>query len=148
MSDALRVVLDTNVVLSLWHYGHPQMLALRARLDARDAVLLTRADCLAELARVLTFADFALAPARQSALLDDYRARCVVRAAATPAETLAAAALPRCRDPADQMFLELAHAADAHLLLTRDKRLLAMHGRPPWRDRTAIVTPERWWKSG
>jgi putative PIN family toxin of toxin-antitoxin system len=132
------VVLDTNVVLALWHYRHPDLLALRAWLDARGAVLATRADCLDELRRVVGFTRFGMSPDRQRALLDDYRARC---------EELVAPGVPmalaRCRDPDDQRFVELAAQAGAHLLLTRDKRLLSMNGRIA----TRVVTPDRLLKS-
>ncbi len=137
----LRVVLDTNVVLALWHYRHPRLLELRAWLDARGAVLLTRAGLLDELAHVLRLPAFGLAPVQREAVLADYRARCV--AAPEAAGPDAVDALPRCRDPDDQPFLTLAWEAEAHLLLTRDKRVLAMAGRSPWSGRTQIVTPER-----
>ena len=139
----LRVVLDTNVVLALWHYRHPRLLGLRAWLDGRGAALLTRAGPLDELARVLRLPDFALSPARREALLADYRARATCVAEPDAATRAAAEALPRCRDGDDQPFLALAWEADAQLLLTRDQRVLAMAARPPWRGRTQIVTPER-----
>lgn len=139
----LRVVLDTNVVLALWHYRHPRLLGLRAWLDGRRAALLTRAGLLDELARVLRLPDFALALAQREALLADYRARATCVAEPDAATRDAAVALPRCRDADDQPFLALAWEAEAQLLLTRDKRVLAMAARAPWRGRTQIVTPER-----
>jgi uncharacterized protein len=140
---ALRVALDTNVVLALWHYQHPRLRALRAWLDARGAVLLTRADCLDELRRVLSLADFRVDPAAQAALLADYRARCLVLGD-PDAEALAArAALPRCNDPEDQRFVELVVEGGAALLLTRDRQLLAMDRRLPGRAGPRVVTPER-----
>jgi hypothetical protein len=48
--------------------------------------------------------------------------------------------LPRCRDPDDQKFLELARACRADLLLTRDRALLELARRTPFR----IVTPRAW----
>jgi putative PIN family toxin of toxin-antitoxin system len=140
---APRVVLDTNVVMSLWHYRHPRMMALREWMERRRAVLLTREECLDELERVLGLKDFDLAPALRAELLVDYRSRCLVCAAPTREQTEAARALPQCRDRDDQMFLRLAWETGAHLLLTRDKRLLAMNRYAPWADRTAIITPER-----
>ena len=139
----LRVVLDTNVAMSFWHSGHPRMLRLLAWMEGRGAALLTRAQCLDELAHTLACADFARAPARRGALLVDHRARTVAFAEPDLAELAAALALPRCRDRDDQKFLALAWAADAHLLLIRDQRVLAVAGRAPWAGRTAIVTPER-----
>lgn len=136
-ADDLRVVLDTNVVLSLWHFAHPQMLALREWLAERRATLLTRADCLAELDRVLALPRFRIAPERRAEIAADYRARTTV------VEARSDAALPRCTDPEDQRFLEVAWEGGAHLLLTRDKPLLSMATRAPWVGRTQIVPPER-----
>lgn len=135
LPDSPRVVLDTNVVLAFWHYRHPRLLTLRAWLDERDARLFTRPDCLDELRRVLALPGFGLDAAAQDALLDGYRARCDTRDDWPGAPS----SLPRCRDPEDQRFVELASQCDAHLLLTRDKRLLAMDGRIPAR----VVSPER-----
>ena len=140
---ALRVVLDTNVVMSFWHFRHPRMTGLLAWMEGRRAALLTRAASLDELAHVLAYADFLIAPARQVELLADYRARSLAFDEPTPTQREAARALPQCKDRDDQKFLELAWEAGAHLLLTRDKLLLAMAGRPPWREHTQIITPER-----
>lgn len=134
--EALRVVLDTNVVLALWHYRHPRLLALRHWLDARGVQLFTRPDCLDELRRVLGFTCFGIDPARQEAVFADYRARCRVLDGAFDAGT---SLLPRCKDPDDQRFVELAWQCEAHLVLTRDKLLLALDGRVAG----CVVTPER-----
>ncbi len=139
----LRVVLDTNVVLSFWHFRHPRMLGLLAWLERRRAALLTRADCLDELTRVLAFSDFGIASERRAEIVADYRARTEL----LDGPGVASSTLPRCKDRDDQRFLELAWEGGAHLLLTRDKLLLAMAGVAPWRDRTLIVTPERWLKT-
>lgn len=48
-----------------------------------------------------------------------------------------------CRDPDDQKFIDLAVAARARWLVSRDKALLALAKRARLRD-LAIVTPERW----
>jgi predicted nucleic acid-binding protein len=42
-----------------------------------------------------------------------------------------------CRDPKDNMLLELALSGSADLILTRDRDLLALH---PWRG-IAILAP-------
>jgi putative PIN family toxin of toxin-antitoxin system len=47
-----------------------------------------------------------------------------------------------CRDPKDDKFLELALNGRAHLIITGDAGLLALH---PWRE-IAIVTPARYLK--
>jgi putative PIN family toxin of toxin-antitoxin system len=48
-----------------------------------------------------------------------------------------------CRDPDDQKFIDLALAADARWLISRDKAVLALAKRARARG-LAIVTPERW----
>jgi len=47
-----------------------------------------------------------------------------------------------CRDPKDDKFVELALNGRAHLIITGDAGLLALH---PWRE-IAIVTPARYLK--
>ena len=39
---------------------------------------------------------------------------------------------PRCNDQKDQMFIDLAYASDAEILLTRDTKLLTMNGQTPF----------------
>jgi predicted nucleic acid-binding protein len=48
----------------------------------------------------------------------------IVRNQEYPNDSIASVVLPRCRDKADQMFLELASYARAQLLITHDKKLL------------------------
>ncbi len=48
-----------------------------------------------------------------------------------------------CRDPDDQKFIDLALAAQARWLVSRDKAVLALAKRAKLRG-LAIVTPERW----
>lgn len=139
----LRVVLDTNVVMAFWHFCDPKLMSLLAWLESRQAVLLTRQNCLQELQRVLAYVQFGIAPAEQARILADYALRTECLADADEAQLLAAQALPKCRDKDDQKFIELAWDGEAHLLLTRDKLLLGMARRAPLRDRTNILTPER-----
>ena len=89
---------------------------------------------LAEFDRVLRYPELRLDDAGAVAASALYRERCIVLAADAPDEPR----LPRCADPDDQMFLRLAHAAEAHWLLTRDKKLLAVRGTTRFR----IAAPE------
>ncbi|MBQ7627172.1 MAG: PIN domain-containing protein [Rhodocyclaceae bacterium] len=118
---ALRLVLDTNVVLALWHFRDPALRALATLLAQPSARLFTREDALAELADVLARARFALAPDEQTALLARYRARCEI----LPVRTPTAPPLPRVRDADDQKFLEIARDARATHLVSRDRAVLA-----------------------
>lgn len=91
-------------------------------------------ETLDELRRVLAYPEFRLDAAAQAGLLARYRA--LSRLTDTPACNLN---LPRCSDPDDQMFLELAAAVAADFLVSKDKALLKLKGRigPGFR----IVTP-------
>ena len=50
---------------------------------------------------------------------------------------------PRCSDPDDQIFIDLAIAQGAQLLLTRDRALLKL-ARKAQRHGVWVATPERW----
>lgn len=120
-----RLVLDTNVCLDLFVFADPRVAALDTALRTGAVVAVTRADCREEWRRVLGY--------RLPGLDDDARAR---HAAAFDAriECLgepapAGVRLPRCKDPDDQKFLELALQAGASALVTRDDHLLALAGR-------------------
>jgi len=52
--------------------------------------------------------------------------------------------LPRCRDPDDQKFLELAQACGAQWLLSRDRELLKLARRTRRGHGFDILTPQAW----
>lgn len=139
----LRLVLDTNVVMALWHFRDPVLAPLRAAIARGEAALFTRLECLDELRRVLAYVQFAIPAAQAETLLRDYARRVSLLAEPDEAQRAALAALPRCRDADDQKFLEAAWLADAAALLSRDKLVLALGKRPPVRARLAVLTPER-----
>lgn len=87
--------------------------------------------CAAELERVLGYAlgRWSLTAERQAACAAASR-----RLARTvPHEGRVPAALPRCADPDDQKFLELAAACGADALVTKDDALLRLRARLPFR---------------
>ena len=135
----IPVVLDTNTVMALWFFEDPALAPLRAWVAGGRAALLSRDDALEELRRVLAYQQFGCPPARQQALLDDYRGR-LTRVRADPS----LGELPRCRDQDDQKFLEIARDGAARWLLTRDKALLRLNRHRLLRDRFSVLTPERW----
>ncbi|MCC7015597.1 MAG: putative toxin-antitoxin system toxin component, PIN family [Rhodospirillales bacterium] len=117
-----RVVLDTNVLLSalLFHAGSLAWLRQAWRTQAIRP--LASRDTTAELIRVLTYPKFRLTADEREDLLGDYLPWCeTVR---VPKRIK----VPRCRDPFDRPFLELALTAKADALLTGDKDLLALAG--------------------
>jgi putative PIN family toxin of toxin-antitoxin system len=118
----LRAVLDTNVWLDWLAFDDAGTALLRAAHAAGRLEIVIDAACEAELERVLTY-DFGkrrLDKTAQAAALDACR-RIAVRVESAPAVP---GVLPRCGDPDDQKFLELALAAGAGLLVTRDRALL------------------------
>ena len=52
--------------------------------------------------------------------------------------------LPRCADPDDQRFLELAQASGAQWLLSRDRELLKLARRTRREHGFDILTPQAW----
>lgn len=140
-----RAVLDTNVVMALWHFGDPALGALAQAIRSGQLQLISRPACLAELERVLAYRQFAIAADAQTAVVAAYRSvlsELPERAPPAP-EKGAAIVLPQCRDHDDQKFLELAWDGGAQLLVTRDKLLLKLARRPLLRDRFHIITPEK-----
>ena len=135
-----RLVLDTNVVMDLFHFQAHPLAPLVAAVESGGVVCLANTKTLAELARVTGYPQFRLEPSDQQRLFDHYRRHVVLVGDALP---LDAPRLPKCRDPDDQMFLELALAGHADMLISRDNLVLKLakaRNRPcPF----AIVTPEQ-----
>lgn len=143
-NDRPALVLDTNTVLALWMFRDPTLNALRTWIEAGNCLLYSREDALEELRRVLAYQQFALDVESRMAIHAAYDIRLTplnARFGSTATENLAL--LPRCKDPDDQKFLEIAFEADATHLLTRDKALLKLARFRSIRDRFNILTPER-----
>lgn len=119
---ALRVVFDTNVLLSLFVFADSRFAPLRGEVASGRWIALTSPACLAEFRRVLGYPLFALDHERQEAAYAAYLAlACVIDAKPEPAVDL-----PRCKDRDDQKFLELARDGQADWLVTADKLLLRL----------------------
>lgn len=119
----LRLVLDTNVVLDLFHWGNVDAVPIMAALEAGEIECLVDARTLDELRRVLTYPQLKLTA---EMIIERYaRYRGLVKeipAGESPP-------LPRCKDPDDQKFLELAARSQADILVSKDKALLKLRGR-------------------
>jgi putative PIN family toxin of toxin-antitoxin system len=137
-----RLVLDTNVVMALWHFDDPGLAALKAFCALRDTTLLSRADCLDELGRVLAYRQFGIDAARQQLIQEAYLQRVACLPEPDEAAQAAVEALPRCKDRDDQKFLAVAWLGHADLLLTRDKLVLKLGRKSPFREHLRILTPE------
>lgn len=132
----MRLVLDTNVWLDWLLFDDPSIAPLRRARAAGSIELVADPGIEAELARVLAY-DFgrhSADAARQADCLAAFRALAVILPSPEPA-----ASLPRCRDPDDQKFLDLALASSAQALLTKDHALLDLARRAPF----GIETPAR-----
>lgn len=138
------LVLDTNTVLALWMFRDPALDALRKWIEAGNCRLYSREDALEELRRVLAYRQFGLDEVSRQAIYADYWPLVTpLNAHLGSAATENLALLPRCRDPDDQKFLEIAIQGRATHLLTRDKALLKLARYRSIRDRFDILTPER-----
>ncbi|RIX42038.1 MAG: putative toxin-antitoxin system toxin component, PIN family [Rhodocyclales bacterium GT-UBC] len=119
----LRFVLDTNVVLDLFHWANTDAVPIMAALESGRIACFADERTLDELQRVLTYPQLKMTPemmveryARYSGLIQ------LVPAGEAPP-------LPRCKDRDDQKFLELAARCQANYLVSKDKALLRLRGR-------------------
>jgi uncharacterized protein len=119
----LHLVLDTNVVLDLFHWGNVDAVPIMAALEAGQIECLADRRTLDELQRVLTYPQLKLTP---EMIVDRYQRYSSLVQMIDEGE---APPLPRCKDRDDQMFLELAARAQADVLVSKDKALLKLRGR-------------------
>lgn len=132
-----RVVLDTNVLVSLWLFADSRYLPLRAALDEGRWLALANEATFGEFARVAAYPQFGASTTLQQAALTEYR-RLARPVDGAPAD----APLPRCRDADDQKFLELARDGGAEWLVTSDKDLLRLARRQKLAGLFRILTPD------
>lgn len=123
MGSGLRVVIDTNLVLSALVFGGGTAKLRLAWQDARFTPLASKAT-ITELIRVLAYPKFQLTASEQEELLADYLPFC---------ETVLIpdilTAIPNCRNPFDAPFLVLAMVGKADYLVTGDHDLLEITDR-------------------
>jgi putative PIN family toxin of toxin-antitoxin system len=121
MSAPVRVVLDTNVVLSALVFGGGA--AGQVRRAWQQGVLLPLASSVTvqELVRVLAYPKFRLSQTDQDELLADYLPYTeTVRIPQPPPQ------VPECRDALGAPFMHLAVAGKAQVLVSGDRDLLAI----------------------
>jgi len=126
-SGALRVVLDSNVWIDILVFDDPHTRPIAAALESGALAALIDARCLAELSYVLDYPQFAHRNVDKAAAL------AVVARLTQRVEPRAPAGsdgntrpLPQCKDRDDQKFLELAHAAQADWLVSKDRAVLKL----------------------
>jgi putative PIN family toxin of toxin-antitoxin system len=128
----LRVVHDTNVVVSALLFRGGRLAWLRGAWTGGQVVPVVSGATIAELVRVLAYPKFGLAPEDMKNVLAQYMER-----AETVANPRTRARLPHCPDEDDRAFLRLAYAAKADVLVTGDGDLLAAASQ----SRIPILTP-------
>ena len=137
-----RIVLDTNVCLDLFLFRDPACKPLLAALQAGTVQAVTRADCRAEWLRVLHYPQLPIQEATRPGIAAafDRLIHDLPDTAVAADETL----LPRCADPDDQKFLELALVARASWLLSKDNELLKLDRRTRGAGLFPILLPQAW----
>ena len=134
----MRLVLDTNVWLDWLVFGDSAVMPLKSACGDGLVRIAISAACLEELGRVLAYPEFELDAATRDALFTQV-CNCTYRV-----ETILLSPLPRCADPDDQKFLELARDAQADWLITKDKALLGLAKKRVDGAGFRIGTPEHW----
>ena len=128
----LRVVLDTNIVLSALLFDTGRLAWVRHAWQRQQLQPLVCRDTVGELLRVLAYPKFKLSPQEQQDLLGDFLPHTEVVTLPTPWP-----ALPVCRDAKDQVFLVLAQVGQADALVSGDADILALRDAFPVRIWTA-----------
>jgi predicted nucleic acid-binding protein len=138
-----RLVLDTNVALDLFVFRDPGCAHLLAALQAGLVQAVVDEICRAEWLAVLTYPALALDEAARREANEAFD-RCTRRLPATELSPRNEVKLPRCADPDDQKFLELALASGAQWLLSKDKAVLQLARRTARAGWFQILPPSDW----
>lgn len=138
-----RLVLDTNVALDLFVFRDPGCAHLLAAMQAGLVQAVVDEICRAEWLAVLTYPALALEEhaRREASESFDRWTRLLPAAELSPP---GGAKLPRCADPDDQKFLELALASGAQWLLSKDKAVLQLARRTARAGWFQILPPSAW----
>ena len=123
ISTGPLLVLDTNVVLDWVAFDDARVQPIAAAIERGTLPLVSNEACVQELRRALGYTQVKLDAPAQAIALERYLAQARMLEFADQA---GATELPRCEDPDDQKFLDLAWQARASHLLTRDKALLKL----------------------
>ena len=139
-----RIVLDTNVCLDLFVFGDSMCSHVLAAMQSGAVQAVTRDDCREEWQRVLHYPQLPIEDRQRPGFRNAFDA--LIQWLPPEASTLGenAIPLPRCADPDDQKFLELALASGARWLLSKDKELLKLDRRMRSAGLFAIRLPQLW----
>ena len=136
-----RIVIDTNVCLDLFVFRDPRWHLLLDAIQQRTVQAVTRADCRMEWTLVLAYKKLKLDADAQAQITAEFDALISLLDVPLPDPEIK---LPICRDTDDQKFLELAYAAHAAILISKDKALLKLARKTERLGLFRIMTPERW----
>ena len=145
MSDApssrpLRVVFDTNVVLSAVLFRSGRLSPLRLAWQAGVCVPVVHKESLQEFANVLSYPKFKLSPAERADALSMYLPFVETH---THTHQLQPHSIDlQCRDPKDQKFLDLASSARVSFLVSGDDDLLVLSQVCLQYERFHIIKPQ------
>lgn len=121
MSQAMRVVLDTNVVLPALVFAGGTAGLVRQGWQRGAFVPLVSTATAQELVHVLAYPKFRLSAAEQDELLADYLPYAQTVRIPNPPPVV-----PACRDVLDTPFMQLALTGKAKVLVSGDRDLLAI----------------------
>ena len=136
-----RIVIDTNVCLDLFVFRDPRWQSLLEAMQQGSVHAVTRADCRMEWTLVLAYTKLKLDALMQAQISAEFDAQISLLDVAPPDNAIK---LPLCRDSDDQKFLELAYAAKASILISKDKALLKLARKTERAGLFRIMTPEHW----
>ncbi len=120
----MNIIIDTNVWLDLVVFSDPRVARLRHALEQKTATCHRTPYMMGELKEVIGRPMFGLNPdAQQVALAEADRLSTHAETAADHSHFLL------CKDPDDQMFLDLALELRVDLLISKDRALLRLASR-------------------
>jgi len=129
--EPMRVVFDTNIVLSAMLFRSGRLAWLREHWHSGDVTPLASNATVAEFRRILAYAKFGLQNLYQLEALAYYVTACTMLDPSEPCPNL-------CRDAKDQVFLDLAQSGKADVLVKGDADLLVLAGQTDF----VIETPQ------
>lgn len=116
----MRVVFDTNTIISALLFPRGQLSWIRRHWPSNQVTPFLSNETATEIIRVLSYAKFQLDKHEVEALLSDFLPF------AETVSTVPVSKISKCRDPDDQIFIDLAVCGQAAILVTGDKDLLDM----------------------
>jgi len=116
-----HLVLDTNVILDLLVFKDPSTEPIRLLLDAQQVDAVRTPTSMTELIDVIRRPAFKLSEEEQETIIEAWESNSRLL------ETTAMERAPfTCRDPDDQVFLDMAYSIRPALLLSKDLRVLEL----------------------